>query len=56
VVAHGTDDPSLRLDLRSSRRVACLPCSRNWGPLPSGLVGLIVVILLIFLMLDKFRF
>jgi hypothetical protein len=32
------------------------PYSRNWGPLPSGLVGLIVVILLIFLMLDKFRF
>lgn len=32
------------------------PYSRNWGPLPAGLVGLIVVVLLIFLMLDKFRF
>jgi uncharacterized membrane protein len=32
------------------------PYSRKWGPLPSGLVGLIVVILLIFLMLDKFQF
>ena len=29
------------------------PYSRTWGPFPSGLVGLIIVIVLVLLFLDK---